>query len=97
MRSRVNPRASLMLLAIALTVSACAGQGSIRPILPSAADLADEPKPAVTPAVLTDSNAAAEYDSAIEAWGERGWATVARICRWARAHGSRETCPPPPD
>jgi hypothetical protein len=63
--------------------------------LPSAADLAVEAKPAITPAVLTDDTAAAEYDSAVEAWGERGWAAVARICRWAKSHGSRAPCPVP--
>ncbi|GGJ36320.1 hypothetical protein GCM10011393_03450 [Sphingopyxis bauzanensis] len=38
-----------------------------------------EAEPAIIPAVLTDSNAAAEYDSAIEAWGDWGCAAVARI------------------
>jgi len=62
--------------------------------LPPAADLRDEPKPVPTEAILTDAEAEARYNSAIEAWGERGWAQVARMCRWAVAHGSRVPCPP---
>lgn len=27
-------------------------------------------------------------NSAFEAWGERGWAAVARLCRWAEANGA---------
>ena len=95
MQSRKARLAAPMLLAIALTATGCAVQGSPRPIFPSAADLAVEPKPAITPAVLADDRAAAEYDSAVEAWGERGWAAVARICRWAARLGATVNCPPP--
>jgi len=54
-----------------------------------------EPKPVPTVEILTDAAAEARYNSAVEGWGERGWSTVARICRWAKAHGSRAPCPVP--
>jgi len=54
--------------------------------------LAIEKKPEITEAVLTSAIADEEYDSHVEAWGERGWAAVARICQWAKAHGSDVEC-----
>ena len=60
--------------------------------LPPAQDLVIEPKPAVTEAVLTSAVAAEEYNSALEAYGDRGWAAVKRICQWAKAHGAKVEC-----
>lgn len=45
------------------------------------------------PDIVTSARAAAEHDIAVETWGERGWAAVARICRWARDNGAAVTCP----
>ena len=43
-----------------------------------------------------DSEAALDaHDIAVETWGERGWAAIARICRWANAHGGNFDCPAP--
>lgn len=42
---------------------------------------------------VTSAQAAAEYDIALESWGERGWAAVARICRWAKGLGADVECP----
>jgi hypothetical protein len=75
-------------------VSACGGQEKIRIAYPPAADLVDEQKPEITAAVLESDVAAAEYDSAVEAWGERGWSAVGRVCRWAKAHGMKIECKP---
>lgn len=61
--------------------------------MPPAADLAVEPKPVPPPEIVTSAQAAAEYDIAVEGWGERGWRTVARICRWAVENGAEITCP----
>jgi hypothetical protein len=47
------------------------------------------------PEVVTSAQAAADYDIAVEAWGMRGWATVARLCRWAKANGMTVDCPEP--
>lgn len=30
-----------------------------------------------------------QHDIDLEAWGERGWAAVARICRWSVENGAR--------
>jgi hypothetical protein len=46
------------------------------------------------PAEALDSEKAAnDYDAALEAWGERGWKTVARLCRWAADMGAKVQCP----
>lgn len=48
------------------------------------------------PEIVTSAKAAAEYDIAVEKWGEKGWNAVARICRWAVANGKKDLyCPPP--
>lgn len=80
------------------------------PLFPPSADLAPEAKPRLDPAVLalchevgidpTDCSDAAltAHDDAVEAWGERRDAAVARICRWAVENGARLPfqCPPRP-
>ncbi len=63
--------------------------------LPPLADLAVEAEPAPGIETLTSAKAAADYDVSVEAWGVRGWATVARICRWAKANGAKVDCPKP--
>ena len=95
MRSIRLRLAGLLMLPFVLGAGACDRQVRIQAALPSAADLAVEPKPVPTVEILTDAAAEARYNSAVEGWGERGWSTVARICRWAKAHGSRAPCPVP--
>lgn len=92
-RSILRLTAGLALLPLLLAVSACGNQGKIRAALPSAADLTVEPKPMPSVDILTNSKAEAKYNSEIESWGDRGWSTVARLCRWAREHGSPAACP----
>jgi hypothetical protein len=61
----------------------------VTPIYPPPADLRVEAKPRLDPAAI-DSEAALEaHDNAVESWGERGWATVGRLCRWAADNGAR--------
>ena len=78
--------------------SACAASVGAASFPPSA-DLRVEPKPELSvEAVASGSDAAlALHDDAVEAWGERGWAAVARICRWAVTNGAELPfkCPPP--
>ena len=93
MRSPTPPTRFLMLFACASVASACAPQVEIRPLFPPSADLAVEPKPVPPPEIVTSAQAAAEYDIAVEVWGERGWRAVARICRWAREKGAGGECP----
>jgi hypothetical protein len=84
-----------MLCGLLLAASACAPKERIRPLFPPPADLAVEPKPVAGPEIITSAIAAAEYDVALESWGARGWLTVARICRWAKANGMGVSCPAP--
>lgn len=51
-----------------------------------------EAKPTPTIDILTDSDAEARYNSAVEAWGERGWTAIARICQWAKDHDPKTKC-----
>lgn len=47
-----------------------------------------EAKPLAPVEIVTSAQAAAQYDIAIEAWGERVSRAGARICRWALANGA---------
>jgi hypothetical protein len=85
----------LTLCAFSLAVSACGTKERIQPLFPPAADLKVDPKPVARPEIVTSAQAAAEYDIALESWGERGWRTVGRICRWAKANGMTIDCPGP--
>ena len=74
--------------------SACGPQVRIQPQFPPVADLRVEPKPVPPPEIVTSAQAAAQYDVAVESWGERGWLTVGRICRWAVEQGAEGlSCP----
>jgi hypothetical protein len=55
-----------------------------------------EPEPVPTPDVLTSGQAAADYDAAVEGWGDRLWRAGGRLCRWAKRNGMAIDCPPPP-
>jgi hypothetical protein len=48
--------------------------------------------------VLTSREAGEKHDNAVEAWGERRDAAVARLCRFFDAQGMPLPfrCPPPP-
>ena len=76
-----------MMLLAALAVSGCGPQIQLRPLFPPAADLAVEAKPVPPVEIVTSAQAGAEYSAHVEAWGERGWLTVARLCRYYKAQG----------
>lgn len=86
----------LTIVLSAAVVASCAKPGPS--VVQSAEDLRVEPKPIPPLAVLTSDEAGEKHDNAIEAWGERGWAAVARSCRFWRAQGMPLPfdCPPPP-
>lgn len=65
------------------------------PIYPTSVDLKVEPKPVPGPEIVTSAQAAAEYDVEVEAWGERGWRQIARLCRYFKGHGMEIQCPDP--
>lgn len=88
-------RLPMMLLA-AWAVSGCGPQIQLRPLFPPAAELAVEPKPVPPADIVTSAQAGAVYSARIEGWGERGWLTVARLCRYYKAQGMPGlTCPAP--
>lgn len=99
----------LTLLAAMIAVApSCASKPSVRPIFPSAADLAVEAEPAYPVEALEvddslQSTAAAidaenAWDDAVLIWGRSGWAAVGRVCRWAESLGMKGIdCPPPPE
>lgn len=92
---RLQPRLILLpiLFASSWAVQGCAPRVAVQPLFPPSADLAVEPKPVPPADIVTSAQAAAEYDIAVEGWGERGWLAVARICRWAAEQGAEITCP----
>lgn len=57
------------------------------PIFPPSADLRVEAKPRLDPSALDSEAALDAHDSAVEAWGERGWAAVGRLCRYHQRMG----------
>ena len=84
---------SALLIAAALWLApGCATRERIRPLFPPAADLRVVEKPRLDPAALDSEAALDDHDIALEAWGEAGWAAVARICRWAKANGMAVAC-----
>lgn len=85
---------ALLTAALLAPVSSCASKGPTPLVLPRAADLQVEAKPRLDPAALESEAALERHDNAVEAWGERGWATVGRLCRWAERNGMRIDCPP---
>lgn len=97
MRSSPRLISSLALAACAALACSCASKEPRLTAYPPSADLKVEAKPALTVEALTSDNALAEHDAAVEAWGERGWAAVGRLCRWAEASGAELPfkCPPP--
>lgn len=97
MRSNLRLTRSLVLVASLALVCSCASKEPRLSAYPPSADLKVEAKPALTVEALASDSALALHDDAIEAWGERGWAAVARICQWSVTNGARLPfkCPPP--
>lgn len=58
-----------------------------------------EPKPVPPLEVLTSREAGEKHDNAVEAWGERGWLALGRLCRFHRDQGMPLpfACPPAPE
>lgn len=80
---------SLAVAACAALACSCASREPRLNAYPPSADLRVEPKPKLAAEAIASDNALAEHDAAVEAWGDRGWATVARLCRWAEAAGAQ--------
>ena len=86
---RRSPMLALLTAAALSLVSACETIPTpTRTPLPPVADLVVEPKPQLAPEDLDSDAALDRHDIALEVWGERGWAAVGRLCRWAQANGT---------
>ena len=100
MRSNLRLTRGLALAALLVLACSCASTEPRLTGYPPIADLRVEAKPELTVEALESDNALALHDDEVEAWGERGWETVARICRWSVTNGATLPfrCPkPPPD
>ncbi len=85
----------LALFSAACIASGCATKASETRIYPPIADLTLEAKPLADPAGIESEQAFIDHVIALEMWGERGWDTVARLCRWHVDMGmSGLRCPP---
>ena len=93
----IRPRRAIQAMLPALLIAGC-GKPVIQAqfLPPPAADLAVKPQPVMPDAAITDDHASALYWSSVLAWGQDGWASVARLCRWAKANGMAVECPPAP-
>ena len=47
------------------------------------------PKPQPTPDIVTDPQANARYNAAVESWGDTIHAAGVRICLWAQQSGAK--------
>ena len=79
--------ANLALCALPLLVMSCGPQVTTKPVFPPRADLAVEAKPIPPIEIVTSERAALQHQAAKDAWGERGWRTVGRLCRFFQGHG----------
>ena len=92
MRSLPSPMRFLLLAASFVTVSGCQ---TTAPAFPSAADLRVKPKPVADASGLTSEAALDAYETDLFTWGDEGWLTVARLCRFHQRMGMKIECPPP--
>lgn len=71
-----------------LTAATCGQKPPLYSTYPPVEDVRTEAKPVPGDDVFESDAAAQRYNSSIEAWGERGWAAVGRICRDAVRKGA---------
>lgn len=96
-RLRNYRTAYLVLGGALLLASGCGDKAPVRIAYPPAADLRGEPKPLLDPAAIDSEAALDQHEIGLEAWGERGWSAVARLCRWAVDLGMPDPgCAPAP-
>ncbi|MNE15110.1 hypothetical protein D3C80_1080110 [compost metagenome] len=83
--------ACLMIVSCGAAAASCGTPGASRPPVE---DLRVQAKPVPSDEVLTSRIAGEKHDNAVEAWGEAGWAQVARLCRFYREMGMKGlNCP----
>lgn len=79
-------------VAMAAPLTACAHD---QVGIPARADIEAlvAPKPVPGPEILTDPNASARHNAAIEVWGDRLSSAGARLCRYYKDLGADLDCP----
>ena len=94
MRSTIRNLATALILPFALLASSCGGTARIQPAFPSAADVeaGQEAKPRPSPAIVTDPDARADHNAAIESWGDRLSDAWVRACRSMNDQGGNFAC-----
>ena len=91
-----STRSLMLALALGASLSLASGCASKGLAFPPSADLNVEPKPQLAPEAVTSEAALDAHDIALETWGDRGWANVARLCRFFDEMGMKGLdCPPP--
>lgn len=80
-----STRSLIRLLAVPATLLLASGCATSGAILPPVADLqaVTEAKPVPPDAIATSDQANADYNAALEAWGDRISAAGGRLCRWS--------------
>ena len=99
MRYTIRARAIHLIPAFALLASSCAPTVIEKPIFPRRADVQAlvVDKPRATPEIVTDPEARAAHNAAVESWGIGGWLAGGRLCRWFNRMGADyDFCPPAP-
>lgn len=97
MPAKLNLTRALLCAAAFSIANGCSTPARVHQTFPSAADLAIENKPLPGVDTLTSETAADAYDAKLEAWGERGWLALGRVCRQLVAIGMPGvTCPARP-
>lgn len=101
MRFRTCLTPALLIAASLSLAPGCASRERPTPIYPDPADLRVEAKPLLTPEAVNSEADLDAHDIALEAWGDRGWLAVGRLCRWAAGLGAEglecpEAEPEPP-
>lgn len=86
----------LLLAGLLLLVPGCGPKERLTPIYPPSADLQREQKPLLRPSDLGSEAALDAHDIAVEAWGERGWNAVGRLCLFFQSHSMPIDCVPKP-
>lgn len=94
MRFAGFPMSGLLVLSCSWAVAACAHKAPPNPVFPPPADLRAAPKPQLAAEALGSARALAEYNAAVEAWGDGLAAQVGRLCRWSEEMGAEGlSCP----
>lgn len=83
--------ARILLPLLLMPASSCAERAIAVQSYPPNADVeaVTAPKPQPTPDIVTDPQANARYNAAVESWGDTIHSAGVRICQWAQQSGAK--------